>query len=362
MRCALLFCSSLLLVATAWGQQFELVEPSGLVGATVQVEPGRLLVHERTGQRLFFSREQRYDSPDGLFLGYFNFELNRVLRFPRSGQGKMQVADLDDVTAQFRYTRRVARRSVAANLQPPAGIQPLAISPPHGFPYPGMGYPGDGLPVFENHRGLFPSSPYSQPYVSGYRYPQSVLIDSKVIPNSPLSPARMQLFNGGRREIQVGVVDLNDPQATRSMRIPPQTAVEIDVERDPGGQQVETYRTITALGETIRKQIVRPIPPVIRYEIVVHEWSMQSIAIDRTGKSPQAIEDVNFQGRGLGRFPLPPGEQLQAGTIDVYRTAIDRGNQGTVAPILANEKSNADAASPLERAMLESQRAAQRGR
>ncbi len=107
------------------------------------------------------------------------------------------------------------------------------------------------------------------------------------------------------------------------------------------------------------ENIVRPIAPQARYEVVVHEWAMQSIAIDRTGKSPKAIEDINFQGRGLGRFLLPPGDSLQSPRIDVYRTAVQSGLAGTVAPIVPSDESDQGSDSPLQRALLEAQQRAQ---
>ena len=77
-----------------------------------------------------------------------------------------------------------------------------------------------------------------------------------------------------------------------------------------------------------------PVPPAPRYELVIHEWKLQSVAIDRTGKSPNVIEDTNFQGKGIGRFLLPPGDQLKSGTLDVVRTALEARNAGSVSPLL----------------------------
>ncbi|MGI9429020.1 MAG: hypothetical protein ACR2NM_10200, partial [Bythopirellula sp.] len=160
----LLLCLSMVLLftETLWGQRYELVEPSGLVSATVEVGRGRLIVHERSGERIYFSREARYDSADRRFVGYFNFESNRVLRFPRSGSGVLQMADLDDATPQFRNTIRVARPLGTARDRPTIADAPPIV-------------------------GEFTRSPYANPYVSGYRsvvpLAQSVLIDSETIPN-----------------------------------------------------------------------------------------------------------------------------------------------------------------------------------
>lgn len=347
---------AILTVTSAPGQRFELVQPDGVVTATIQIARGRLTVNEDTGERITYGRERRYDSPDDRYAGFVNVELNRVLRFPRRGEGRLQTADLDDVAPLFHYTRRQVRPATGVAHPPPAAYPPPAHPPvtwppvaagPVGFPFPVD-------PLF------YPPPVFPGAYFGSVRYPQSVLIDSRIVPNPPLPPARIDLYNGGRREIEVGLVDLQDPAQTRSMRIAPGQATPVEVQRDAGGEEVLTYRTINAYGDVVTQNVVRSLVPQPRYEVVVHEWAMQSIAIDRTGKSPNPIEDINFQGRGLGRFVLPPGGS--SARIDVYRTAIESGLAGTVAPIVESEDHDRGSDSPLRRALLEAQQRAQRGR
>jgi hypothetical protein len=171
-----------------------------------------------------------------------------------------------------------------------------------------------------------------------------------------MPPASVTLYNDGPRELQVGVVDLLDPSATQSARIVPGAGVEFTLVRDAGSKRIANYRVLSPTGEYLTKEVVTEVPPPDRYEVVVHEWQVQSVAIDRTGKSPNRIEDINFQGHGIGRFRLPPGPQLQSGSINVYSAARSQGNQGTIAPILPTEKRAEDVPSPLERAILEAQR------
>ncbi|MCG8649090.1 MAG: hypothetical protein MI861_04620 [Pirellulales bacterium] len=365
MRWPLLIVSALLWIPPANGQQFELLEPDGSVAAAAQLERGRLVITERTGQRFFFEREVRYNSPDGRFDGFIEVGQNRVLRFPRSGQGKMQVADLKQPTPRFRYTRR----SVRPRPRPPLG-QPR---PPLGQPRPPLGQPlpppaalpGPGIlgyPPFSPGGGIYvPITLQPHLYFPAYGHPRSVLIQSQYIPNPALPPADLKLFNSGPRDIQVELVDFRNATSSRSFRIKPQGSVAVEVQRDAGGRKIDRYRTYDPWGNFTDEEVVRPILPAIRYEIVVHQWNLQSVAIDRTGKNPHPIMDVNFQGHGLGRFPLPPGDRLQSGPYDVYRHAVESRNQGTVAPILAEENPN-PGASPLERAILEAQQRALRGR
>ncbi len=336
MRSLLSLLILLVIVAVDQGFQYDLIEPSGIISGKIEMDRGRLVVYQAGGQRTYFSREPRYDSLDGQWAGYYSLTFNRALRFPRSGSGYVQTADLDDLSPRFRNTQYLVRPSRVATGPPPM------ILPPSILGYHGDSYLDSGI-------------------VGGYRrpLPQSRLIDSRTIPNPPLAPARVIFGNDGPREIQVGVFDDNDPGRTRSVRIPAGSSVEMDLERDAGQKRVAHYRVVTPTGESFTKEVVTDVPPVDRYEVVVHEWAVQSVAIDRTGKSPNQIEDINFQGKGIGRFRLPPGPQLRSGTIDVYSAAKSRGNAGSVAPIAANEDQSDAGPSPLERAIIEAQRAAQ---
>jgi hypothetical protein len=356
MRSLILVLLPLLTMQLANAQSFEVVEPSGFVSGTLEISQGRLLHFDRTGDRSYYSRDPSYDTPDGHFIGYYNFDRNRVLRFPRSGNGWMQTADLDDTVPRFRRTIAIVRpagRLPGGGLAGP--ILGTPIIPGYGYGAPGYINPGFG-------RGYITPAP---DYGPGYfipPQPQSVLLDSNVIPNPPLPNAKVRLRNDGPREVQVAIVDLRQDSVLRSLRLPPGQASEVELERDNGAKRVANYRVITPFGDVVTQEIVTDIPPAVRYELVVHEWAMQSIAIDRTGKSPNPIEDVNFQGRGIGRFSLPPGPQLQSGTIDVYSTAKQRGNAGAVAPLVPDDQEPRDNASALERAILDAQRAAQRNR
>ncbi|TWU57927.1 hypothetical protein [Rubripirellula reticaptiva] len=367
------------LTLTAAAQNFEMFEPSGVVVARVEIRPGRLVMYEGLGARLFFSREPRYDSIDGRFAGYFNFELNRILRFPRSGRGQMETADLDDFNPSYRLTRRLVRplgdrHSVPVPLHVPGYLGPGYLGPGYVGPgYLGPGYVSPGLPgPFITAPGFgIPPQVFGASPLPGFGgigpigppLPQSVLIDSQTIPNPPLEPVRVQLRNGGPREIQVGVVDLKTPAKTQSLRIAPGSSADVMLEREAGARQIQNFRVITPLGDSQTREIVNDVPATVRYEIVVHEWKIQSVAIDRTaGAGDNPIEDINFHGKSIGRFPLPPGDQLQPGSIDVYRAARNQGNAAAVAPILAEEDNLESALDPLERAILETQQNFQRNR
>src|SRR6056297_3012427 len=88
------------------GQDFHLVEPSGVITADVYVRRGMITVNDANGMQYVFTRNRSFDSIDGRYLGYWLPSRNRVVRFPRSGRGLIQVADLDDVSPRWTFSRR----------------------------------------------------------------------------------------------------------------------------------------------------------------------------------------------------------------------------------------------------------------
>jgi hypothetical protein len=200
-----------------------------------------------------------------------------------------------------------------------------------------LGFPSDGF----GDRGYLPFPP------PVYRPPQSVIIDRKVIAAPALPPAHVRLVHRRNETLNVEVLDRKLKRPVFQGQIPPGQSVDLTLPRDAGGHVVETYQAVNAWGDSVQRTVTRALPTSIRYEVIVHEWQIQSIAIDRTGKSPSPIEDVNYQGRGLGRFTLPAGDQLIDGQIDVYRAAVGANNAGLVAPIATPTQDDGPTRDPL---------------
>lgn len=346
-----------LLSAPVIGQQtFDLVEPTGEVTATARIEGGQISGQSRNGQRATFNRDPSLDSLGGDFVGYYSPTIDRALRFPRSGVGVMQIAGMQDPRPRFINTRRAVR------LRRGQIMPPLTFDAPTFFP--GQLFPRQG---FHPRQHLYPwqwygqsSDPYMQGYAGWWPRPQSILLDSLVIWNPPLPSARLKLVNDGRREVHVGIRDLQDSARSRTMRIRPNSSAEVALIRDTGGKRIEQFRIVNLDGCVRTREVVTEYAPSVRYELVVHEWAMQSVAIDRTGKSPAVIEDMNFQGHGIGRFFLSPGPSLQSGVIRVYSAALRQQNGGTLSPLIPREDLPKREGRILENAVLEAQRAAHR--
>ena len=80
-----------------------------------------------------------------------------------------------------------------------------------------------------------------------------------------------------------------------------------------------------------RQELITAIPPSAFYDLSVYEEHLQSIAIDRTGKSPNPIEDVNYVPKSIGWLPLPAGPELPPhGQLDVHLRAKLANNAGAV--------------------------------
>ena len=186
-----------------------------------------------------------------------------------------------------------------------------------------------------------------------YSPPRSVVIDQQVVAAPPLPPARVRLTHRRNETLNVEIYDRKQERSVFQGQLPPGQSVDVTLPRDAGGYVVETYQSFNEWGDVIQRKVTRPLPIGIRYEVVVHQWQIQSIAIDRTGKSPSPIEDINYQGRGLGRFSLPPGAQLRDGQIDVYRAAVAVDNPGSVAPLAPPTEHDGPASDPLRQVIEE---------
>ena len=349
MRKILCVTLGLFFASTIAAQQFELIDGNGTLVSTILLERNRMMVELPNGNRQIYEREQRYDSANLKYLGYVDARSKRVIRFPASGTGPLQWADLTAVQPKFQSTT--------------SRVRPLPNSP--GLPprsrHVQIPWTPGSVPIIPHNPALYPYPLYHSPYATygfgRFPFPRSFLVDTRIVPDPPLSPVEVKLRNGGTRDIQVDLIDLKQPNRTQSMRIKPQTHAAIRLQRDSHATQIDTYQSVSYFGELQTHVRERRIIPPIRYEVEVREWTLQSIAVDRTGKSPNPIEDVNYQGRGLGKFALPPGESLASGTIDAYANAVNSNNPGLVTPIVAAEKQSSTK-SALEQ-VLEAQRAAQ---
>jgi hypothetical protein len=156
-------------------------------------------------------------------------------------------------------------------------------------------------------------------------------VSREVHANPPLAPAELQLVNSHRNALFVLLGDTRNSQPAHAIRIEANDSVILTLDRDPGGTLVETFEIRSPTGIWERQQLVTSIPPTAYYDVSVYEEFLQSIAIDRTGKSPNPIEDVNYVPRSIGWFPLPAGAELPArGSLDAYQRARQANNPGAV--------------------------------
>ncbi len=156
----------------------------------------------------------------------------------------------------------------------------------------------------------------------------------QVVPNAPLPPATVSLINTSQDRVIALVAELQNPKAAQEIEIPAQGQATVQLQRDAGATIVESFEVVTAGGLWDRQERSYRIPPVPLYDISIYEVFLQSIAIDRTGTSPNPIEDINYQPRSIGIFQVPPGGQLpEVAQIDIMETARRSNNPGGVRPL-----------------------------
>lgn len=229
-----------------------------------------------------------------------------------------------------------------------------------GYTFESVWMPGYGLTCVPNS-GLwlqpFVNNPWqvwwAQTPVFQVPVPQYRTTAEQIVPNPPLPPVTLRIANTHTDGILVLLADRRNPQQPLSLRIPAGGSETVTLERDAGGTVIQTIELMDGFGNIDRQEYQIPVPPAVLYDISIYEEFLQSIAIDRTGKSPNPIEDVNYQPRSVGFFLLPAGAAIEDNSvIDAYRAAADSQNPGAVRRLnpknLPNSSSQAPARDPLK--------------
>jgi len=178
-----------------------------------------------------------------------------------------------------------------------------------------------------------PVTPSFQPF---YR-----TVTRQIQANPPLPPAEVELVNshryallvliGDARQSEAGLGNAGLGNALQQIRIEPRSSQTVTLERDAGATIIETVEMLDRWGSWERQQFTTTIPAVAYYDLSVYEEHLQSIAIDRTGKSPNPIEDVNYVPKSVGWLPVSAGVAVpDRSRLDVYQRALAAKNPGAV--------------------------------
>jgi len=178
--------------------------------------------------------------------------------------------------------------------------------------------------------------------------PLQKMVQQSTESNPPLEPVVARFLNSNRNELLVRIGDLRTGIST-DVSIPVGGHHDVEIQRDAGATFTERYDVIGPTGVILSQQFTTLVPPTILYDVSVYEKFLQSIAIDRTGKSPNRIEDINYQPKSVGYFVIPPGDQFRGGNVDVFGQAKQANNPGGVRRIDPNTFNQpADRVDPLE--------------
>ncbi len=110
-RCRFLLCSLVLLCEPAAAQRFDLSAPNIDETSIATVSSRQIGVQSQGGSLTVYERDNRFYSRDGQWIGYYSSELRRVLRWPSSNSGSMQLGRLKGRTVEYRTSQmRISRR------------------------------------------------------------------------------------------------------------------------------------------------------------------------------------------------------------------------------------------------------------
>lgn len=177
--------------------------------------------------------------------------------------------------------------------------------------------------------------------------PQFRTSAEQIVPTPPLPPVTLRIANTHSDTLMILLADRRNPSQPATLRIPAGGSETVTLERDAGSTVIQTVEVMDGLGNWNRQEFQIPVPPAVLYDMSVYEEFLQSIAIDRTGTSPNPIEDVNYQPRSIGFFLIPAGEALaDRSVIDVYRAAADSQNPGAVRRLSAKDLPSSSSQTP----------------
>lgn len=459
-----------------WAQHYRLVVPGGEVSSAAHVTDQSLQVTDEQGQIHNYGRDTRFDSADGQWLAYHNRQTQRVLLWPSSHQGNLQIGTWQGGAIRFNRSRMqiqasgsikssgsegvptsndesTARSLADIQSQPMSGpLMPqqspwsqLAISDyfaqlqgrniqnlPEAKPMHLVSFDSTGVGWAVAQRGLrlgcvsqvlpqtiwwlAPVGPdlvrlqlqidhqvwsvaatqtgglalsmlaqdarqlwrVSPSWLDGQRYvlenafypnsclthssngeltvrpwaaavnqqwivltPQAVYLDSfppfwrshrtQIRPNPRQSPIEIELVNSHDQGLIALLGHRGGDRVEKTIRIEPKQSQSLQLERDTGATLIETVEVLGQNGQWSQRQYETSLPSVSHYDLSVYEEFLQSIAIDRTGKNPNPIEDANYVPRSIGLIFLAIDSQLSTKmTIDVYAKARSANNPGAV--------------------------------
>lgn len=217
--------------------------------------------------------------------------------------------------------------------------RPLLVGPPSGqrFILENAFHPGHCLAL--DHHGHLHAEPISfthphfwiplRPHAPIPVQPFFRSISHKIVAADPLPPAEVELVNTHRYTLTVLLGDRRQGDRFTQIKIPAGQSETLRLDRDAGGTVIEVHEVLTPTGDWLREEFETPIPPRAFYDISVYEDHLQSVAIDRTGKSPQAIEDTNYVPKSVGWLPMA-AELPNRLTVDAYADAAAAANPGAV--------------------------------
>lgn len=156
--------------------------------------------------------------------------------------------------------------------------------------------------------------------------PPRAVVSQTVVPETPLEPVMVELYNSHAKEIWVLVTDFRDPNKPQRLKIPANKSKTVEFDRDAGSRIESLHEVRLPGGGIARERRTAAVAPKPLYEISVYELIAQSTYIDRT--RPGTAPEIDHAPRSVGSFVVPA--TFQGGRSDIYQAARRQNNAGGV--------------------------------
>ena len=110
----LVLAASLFAIQEVGAQQYDLIVPSSGLRSTADISAIGLTITDSRGTQTIYTRDRRYDSADGRYIGFFSRSANQIIGFPAAERGSMMIGRAGIGGVNYRASQMQVQKRQAA--------------------------------------------------------------------------------------------------------------------------------------------------------------------------------------------------------------------------------------------------------